>query len=222
MRSSCALATFAALMVLSGACSDLSTPADLDREQILAVRATPRVLLPGGSVVLDTLVSGPNGPLVGIESYQLSIDVPGVSVATTPSGQTLLSCVDGLVVEQAIELDLSIELPDGQVLLAQKSVAVDNRDVDNPHIGALLVNGAATEPGQVVRESLGDIAIAVESESATSVAWYTSIGEIRYYRSAETTIELAEEDVGEGWVAVVVRDDEGGVSWQSFQLEAGL
>lgn len=211
-------ASFLFLFLLGG-CSDLSTPADLDREQILAVRASPPVLLPGGNVLLDTLVAGPEGPVLGAVSWQLPHSIPGVSIAEMPTGETFLSCADGVVVDEAVLIDVAIELGDGQVLLAQKSVSIENRDAENPPIRGLRVGGNALTPDESVALGPGEIAIAVDVDPTSRVAWYTSLGEIQYYRTAETLLELQPEDTGSGWLAAVVRDEEGGVSWQSFRME---
>jgi hypothetical protein len=207
------------LLFLAGACSDLSTPADLDREQVLAVRASPPVLLPGGSVVLDTLVAGPQGPLLGSVSWQLPLAIPGVSISELPSGETLLSCADGVVVDEAVQLNIAIELGDGQVLLAQKSVSIENQAAENPMIRAIRIEGIEVAPDESVAVETGERVISVDVDAATRVAWYSSLGEIQYYRSAETILELQPEDTGGGWIAAVVRDEDGGVSWQSFRIE---
>jgi hypothetical protein len=171
--------------------------------------------------VLDTLIAGPDGPLVGTERWQLPSLIPGISLQENAAGRAILSCAEGVVAsDQSVELQLSIELADGQVLLAQKHVALEDREAANPVIAALRIGGQETEEAATVTIGAGEIEISVESEAATRVAWYTSLGEIRYYRDAETVLEVLPEDLGEGWIAAVVRDDEGGVSWRSVNLRA--
>lgn len=60
----------------------------------------------------------------------------------------------------------------------------------------------------------------VDAPDATRFAWYTNVGEIRYYRDASTRLELPVEPWQSGWLAVVVRDEFGGANWQTFHLRS--
>lgn len=67
----------------------------------------------------------------------------------------------------------------------------------------------------------------VERREAVSVTWFTTGGTFAEARGGragddpETTVEntwTAPADPGEVWLAVVLRDDRGGVDWQSYRL----
>ena len=202
------------------ACSELSTPADLDREQILAVRATPRTLVPGESVVLDALLAGPGGRFRSETTWQLASDVTGVEMETLESGELLIRADESLSTGEGFDIELQVALADGDALRARKHVEVAPTATANPVIRSVRVDGVAVENDGALTLQGKVVALAVDAEPTTTVAWYTSLGEIRYYRDANTSLEIAGEESGEGLLAVVVRDREGGVTWHICLIQS--
>jgi len=200
------------------ACSELSTPADLDREQILAVRATPPGLVPGGSVVLEPLLAGPNGRFLSTTDWEIAGDDSQLQLETLETGGLRIRADDAYPLENDVEVELRVALSDGYALRARKRVVVSQAMRSNPVIDALRVAGTPVDNNGVAVLQEDIVELAVEAPEGASIAWYTSIGEIRYYRDATTTLELTEKGPSEGWLAVVVRDGEGGANWHTCTL----
>ncbi len=219
VSTSCSGVLWCALLVLGlAACDDMSAPADLDREQVLAIRSTPKTPVAGESVVLDSLLAGPDGPFTGDTTWELAAPAPGLSIATLKDGRALITADEGFAAEAPIEVYAAIARPDGPELLALKNISVSTTAGANPQIAALNVAGMSAPENGSLTVTRGETALAGDAPADALVAWYTSIGEIQYYRDAETSIEITEDDAESGWLAVVVRDNAGGVAWHACEL----
>ncbi len=203
---------------LSTACDDMSSPADLDREQVLAIRSTPSTLVAGESVLLDSLLAGPLGPFEGEIRWEIVDAPPGLSLSQQRAGATRLIADEGFTSEGPIEVMAAIPRPDGTELLALKRISVSQRAVENPQISALQVGGTQVGECEDLTLERGVVALQVEASADARVAWYASVGEIRYYRDAETSIETTDDDPSEGWLAVVIRNSTGGVDWRACEV----
>lgn len=209
-----------ALASIHVGCSDLSTPADLDREQVLAVRATPSALVPGGSVHVELLLAGPTGESQGVSAWEVRGDLSGLEIESLDTGDLLIHARKNYGGLDPLTLDLGVTLPNGEQLWALKEVAIAAEEVENPEILGLQIDGARVVDEETVLVQGDSVPLVVDAPDATRFAWYTSVGEIRYYRDASTRLELPVEPWQSGWVAVVVRDEFGGANWQTFHLRS--
>ena len=198
-------------------CSELATPAELARPQVLGLGLEPAVLTPGSRGRLTALVAGPDGP---IESSPVwSVDA-GRATIERDQGEQWLRIAEQAE-PQVLELHADFDI-DGTTLLATRTATIGAAVVANPVIDAILADGADVDPAAGLQTELGatiELAVdaRVEPESATeSVAWYSTIGEIDIYHRAET--ELVASEGGSGWLIVVCRDGAGGIAWEIAPL----
>lgn len=219
----------AAALPVAG-CVDGAAPSLLDRDRVLAVRASPAHLAPGQVAPLDVLVGRADGGIAVIPPDRVEVEGDGAAateqmLAATEEGWTVscppeevlaeLRAAQGLSPDDPLPVPLAIQVQVGDELLtATKWVHLGSQG-GNPVIDGISLAGAAPASGGTVSIRAGEeieIAAAVtEVSGEPSFAWYSSAGEIELYRSERAT--LVADPPGEGLLAVVVRDDRGGVSW---------
>ena len=221
MKNGCIVSfvVYSAMILGLLACSDMSTPADLDREQILAVRATPRTLVPGGSVVLETLLAGPQGQFRSETVWEILGDQSQLQIETLETGDLLIRADEDYSLENEVNVELRVAISNGESLWARKSIAVSQSEGTNPNIVAMRADGTLVANDGAFFAQTTTVELVVDAPEAVTVAWYSSIGEIRYYRDATTTLEFGEDDPRNGWLAVVIRDAEGGAAWHSCAVQ---
>jgi hypothetical protein len=205
------------LAASAGACTDMSTPAELTHPQILAVRADPPVVEPGEQATLSVLVAGPDGLLQpALVHWGANVEVDGkgqarfVAPREVPAGGAL------------VRIDAAVELGDGEVLAAAKNVGVGVAlPESNPVITALLADGVAISNGAIDLVAGSAVDLEVEISPAPSeaaiYAWYSTVGEIDLYRRSPTVL-LAPEEAGSGTLIAVFRDGLG-VTWRVLAVE---
>lgn len=217
----------AAIAAAAAACTDLPTPAELARPQILAVRADPPAIPAGDRAALSILLAGPDGPISGVEvDWSLAeptADQPAIGRIERDAGAVWYVApaeVDGVALA-AVEATAYPD--DSPPLVAVKAIAVGvPQPTANPDIVELSADGAAigddadgagalaAVPGQIV-----DLDVVVDPPPGddSQVAWYASVGEFDRYRRAPTTW-TAPEEPADGDLFVVYRDGRGGVAWR--------
>jgi len=235
MTSAARLITLTVLAAAAG-CDATTGPSQLDRARVLAVQIAPPHLGPEQTALVLVLVGHSDGTVSEVEPQ--SIAVVGAPPGSPASGMVgrgadgwAVACPDSAALEQLrvqleiapgepipIPLALEVEV-DGEILTATKNVYLGSQG-DNPALAGISAAGAVDDGGVLVAEVGVEIAIAAEGtegegegegEGELSYAWFTSVGEIDLYLSAEAT--LVADEPGEGQVALVVRDDRGGVTW---------
>ena len=231
MTSAARLITVTTLVAAAG-CDATTGPSQLDRARVLAVQIAPPHLGPQQIAPVRVLAGHEDGTVSEVTPD--SIQVVGAPPGSPASGMVgrgadgwAVACPDSAALEQLrvqlevapgdpipIPLALEIEV-DGEILTATKNVYLGSRG-DNPALAGISVAGALDDGGVLLAEVGAELAIAAdgaegEGEGELSYAWFTSVGEIDLYLSEEAT--LVAEGPGEGQLALVVRDDRGGVTW---------
>ena len=212
----------AALLLSCAAC--LETPGTeppwrLDGDRVLAVRVTPPRLLPGEVGLLDVLVARAGGTT--------AVETPTGATAAFAPGDLYTAVhfnvdrwqVDGpdeprldvaraeLGLPPGAPVPLEVRLQVAGPLFAKKVVWLgDTRE--NPTASFAL--------GPALRVGLDYPLVA--DEPATSVRWYASCGRIEDHERAATRLHIEAPCTGE--VAVVIRDEAGGVAWQTLPVRA--
>jgi hypothetical protein len=215
-------------IVVLAACSGPAPPWQLAHESIIAVRATPPHILPGETSTLDVLV-GHIGSGVQIEppddnSTVLSptslLHVLSGATITAP-GQTELDQVRsdlGLGSSDPVPIEVQVEADGFQVL---KTVYVGD-SADNPALENLMVNGAVppSDPTQtIVVPSNVDVPLTGSNDdSIQSINWLTSCGTMDNYDQTNATLHVYPTDTQTGQLAIVVRDQDAGVTWQYWSI----
>lgn len=219
------------LIALAAAgCDASSGPSELDRPRVLAVQLAPPHLGPEETASVLVLVGSDDGTVS--EVGPTSIDVVGAPPGSPASGMVgrgvdgwTVACPDGAALEQLraelaiaagepipISLALEVEV-EGELLTASKYVYLGSRG-DNPALAGIDFAGEVDGEGVLVAEVGAEIAIAAggaAGEGELSYAWFTSVGEIDLYLSEEATFTA--DEAGDGQLVLVVRDDQGGVTW---------
>jgi hypothetical protein len=222
------LITMTALAAAAG-CDASSGPSQLDRARILAVKIAPPHLGPGETAPVEILIGRAGGTVAVVAPEAIALQ------GAPPEADTMLSRgAEGWAIacppepalaemrarldlepDAAIPLVLDLEVEvDGDLLTASKLVFLGSSG-DNPTLAGIRVDGAEEADDGVLVVTAGDeLAIAAdgaEGDGELGYAWFTSIGEIDLYLS-ESAVLTAEGPAG-GQLALVVRDERGGVTW---------
>ncbi|MEM9488460.1 MAG: hypothetical protein AAGC55_04920 [Myxococcota bacterium] len=209
-------------------CDDFASPAELERNQLAAIRAEPPGVMADGQSSLEVLVLGPDGAVDEVDATWSTVattpDVPAIGRVDAAADATHF-----IAPEQVDEVTIaSVEVrvaTDGDELVGVKTITV-GVPLDNPTIRAVTAAGQTVADGEQVAVGFGDemaLAVDFESQSApesedveATYAWYSTVGTIARYLDRDPVLEA--DETGTGWVYVVARDGLGGVAWQGFRL----
>lgn len=215
-----------------GCDGDLDPEWELNHDRIVAVRATPPGILAGGRAELDALIS--------IDGVGTSERVPEQAIVVSPTslasalafedGKWIVTAPDEAAIAAArVELKLKegdpVPLTIGVAFLGQKlngiKAVVLGESRTNPTLDAMMVNGAAADPAQaIVVGNLVDVPLSITAEVEDDVNWLTSCGTMHDYDLPEAYLHVEEDDSKAGELAVVRRDERGGVVWHVWTISA--
>ena len=205
-------------LALAG-CDDFDSPAELSRPQILAIQSEPASVALGGSAELTVLVADGDGPIENPEitwSLQSDFGLAPVGQVVVEGGRaTYIAPIQTTEVPTAVSLEARLE-EGGETLIGVKALLIGGPAIANPVITAITKEGTSVGDELVLAAgSETELAVAVESSLSpdATFAWYARPGTINEYRSSPTRI-LAGDELGEGWIFVVVRD-RGGIAYHS-------
>jgi hypothetical protein len=208
------------------ACTDFASPAELNKATILAVTADPPIVAPGAQASLAVAIADGGGLLEGLPvRWSLIETYRGVPAMGTLVGSTY-TAPDPVppLPENAPPIDsVRLEIDVGETTLAAIKVVpvAAIAGAANPAITALAVGDADGLAGPLTVARGATLALAVATEPAPGddarFAWYSSAGAIERYQSNPTTM-IADDEVGDGWLFVVVRDGQGGVAWRGVEV----
>ncbi len=185
----------------------------------------PFVTAPQLAIVVPPGVTDPSDLEGGA---QANVPAPLASALTFEGGQWKVTApsaaeLDQVRAELAIPagmpvpliIGLRIDLGSGP-LNALKTVQLSDATTANPVLGAVMINGEPARDGLVLPQDV-DVLMSVEGTTEDDeVFWLTSIGSLSDLDDPVATLlhEKDEEDyLLDGHIAVVVRDDKGGVTW---------
>jgi hypothetical protein len=226
------VAALALALGASGCVEDLDPPWQLDHDRIVAVRATPPAIEPGGRAELDGLIS-----LKGIGTSQ---GVPEAAIVVSPvalegavsneAGKWIVTAPSAAKLEEARgELGLMAGEPvplvvgvayHGQALFATKVVWL-GRTGANPSLDAMMIDGApADTKSEILVGKLVDVPLSISVETEDDVNWLTSCGTMHDFDLPQAYLRVELEDPDRGELAVIRRDELGGVAWRVWQIRA--
>jgi len=220
------------IAVLAAGCGvDFDEPWELDHDRIVAVRATPPRIPAGGRAELDALIS-----LKGIGTSErppeAALVVAPTSLASAlgpESGKWIVTAPDEAQLAAArTELGLAADAPVPlQVGVAYNSMQLGaiktiwlGEAADNPTLSEMTIDG---EPMEVMTElvvpRLVDVRFSIAADVEDDVNWLTSFGEMHDFDLPEAYLRVEEdEEATAGELAVVRRDDRGGVAWHVWPI----
>jgi hypothetical protein len=108
---------------------------------------------------------------------------------------------------------------DGRTFGAVKTVFL-GETATNPELTGMLINN--TEPGaELVVPKEDKVPLFVEADDQVDIVnWLTSCGEMHDFDLHKAYLKVPPETPQEGQLAVVMRDDRGGVSWRVWPIRA--
>ncbi|MGN6110549.1 MAG: hypothetical protein ACTHU0_35940 [Kofleriaceae bacterium] len=225
-----ALALFAVLA--AGCIDDLDPEWQLDHDRIIAVRATPPSIAAGERSELDALLGFKGAPTtVGVPEAALVVSPAslastlsldgGAWVVTAPDEARIAAARSELELEADAPVPLQVGVQYGNgTLLATKTVWL-GRSAGNPVLASMMIDGGPAEAqNDLVVGKLVDVPLSVEVAEKDDVNWLTSCGTMHDFDLPEAYLRVEKDDPTEGELAVIVRDENGGVAWRVWPIRA--
>jgi len=222
------LATLAGL----GACtSDVDPAWQLDHDRVIAVRATPSRIASGESAVLDALFGHKGAPPSELEPDTAEVISP-TSLAgalshgahwtiTAPGDDQLAAARSELSLDAGAPVPLRLRVRFAGTPLDGLKVVWLGEHVNNPVLDAVTIDNqnALAEPELAVAAGV-DVPLAVSFDDSFDINWLTSCGTMHDFDLARAHLRVEPADPHSGTLALVVRDDLGGVAWHLWPITA--
>ncbi len=229
------------VLALVGCGGDLDPPWQLDHDRIVAVRATPPAVVTGDTSTIDGLLAVKGGPVEERAPDVAIVASPraladalafsgGVWTITGPDEEALAAGREELGIAAGMPVPLQLGVcfagdacadQSAPQLVGLKTVTLGIAQ-ENPPMPPIEINGAAAPAPntEIVVDALGEVPLHVDAGEMNEVNWLTSAGTMHDDDLPMARITFEEEDPLEGQLALVVRDDKGGVTWQLWPLRA--
>lgn len=222
------------LIVTLAACGgDLDQPWDLDHDRIVAIRAEPPSILAGETSKIDGLLAADGAPTTETGPLQVIVVQPasladtvamdgnGDWIVTAPTADRIAAARSELGLDADTPVPLQLGVAFTTSLAGIKTVNL-GMTAPNPTLGAIEFDGAVAPPPatELVVGTLVDVPMSIEALDTDEVNWLTSCGTMHDFDLPSAYLRVEEEDPTEGELAVVLRDDRGGVTWQVWPIRA--
>jgi hypothetical protein len=221
-------------IALTGCIDAVDARWQLDHDHVIAVRATPPRILPGQRAELEALVAHdgavtaveapPNAALIDApEALSSLLRFDGTRWFVEAPGEDVLRAERariGFADNAAIPVDVYAMWPTaaGDPMYAKKTVWLGDTGA-NPGLPAPRVDGAPMSPEVIVpRET--DVYLSVDVPATWRVSWLTSCGQLFQDDVATSFLRVMPGDTDTGELAVVIRDEDGGVAWDVRPIRA--
>jgi hypothetical protein len=212
---------------LAASCVDVPQPFDLDHARIMAIKIDPPSLPPDEVAHITVLVTDSGNQPYQAPASAVRISLPaqlqsaGFAPAialgsqgwqlTSPNQATLDEVRRALGKEPGapliVPLQLEIDTADG-TLQAQKTLSLGTLSgnppqpvIDAPNIGDNLM----------LQANIKNKLTVANVQSDYSYRWFSSVGDMKGFTRHEVSVDA--KAAGNGVIAVVVRDQQGGTSW---------
>jgi hypothetical protein len=228
--------------LLVGCQTDLDEPWELAHDRIIAVRATPPRIMPGEQSTLDMLVGFEEQPVAQRPPDFAAVISPqslmnavkpdnGQWIVTAPSEEMLAAARAELMLEPGAPVPLVIGVgatwpypvmsPEPSGFGATKTVWLGDSHT-NPSLDGMLVNSAdAPEGTELVVPKDTEVPLFVEADDTIHIVnWLTSCGEMHDFDLHSAYLVVTPESEQQGELAVVYRDEKGGVTWRVWSIRA--
>jgi hypothetical protein len=221
------------LAALLAACSgDVDPPWQLDHDRIVAVRATPPRIIAGGMSTIDGLI-GTKGDKTHVAPPELATVVSPMALAGAvkpdAGGWVLQAPSDDQLAAARTELGLDAGAPvpvqigvayANQTLFATKTVVIGEAH-DNPSLENVMIDDMPAGTSELAVPSLVKVPLSLDADAAVdTIAWLTSCGTMHDFDLPQAYLKVEKDDPTTGELAVVLRDDKGGVAWSVWPIHA--
>jgi hypothetical protein len=224
--------------LLIGCNGDLDEPWQLEHDRIIAVRATPPRIMPGEQSRIDLLLGFAEMPVVERGPDFATIVAPmsladtlevGTWTVTAPSEERLAAArVElGLMPGAPVPLQVGVGVMwpyevasvDGRTFGAAKTIWLGD-SAANPELTGMMINN--TPPGdELVVPKEDKVPLFIEADDTVDIVnWLTSCGEMHDFDLHSAYLKVLPDQPQDGQLAVVRRDDRGGVSWRVWPIRA--
>ena len=222
----------ALILAITGCTDDTDPPWQLDHDRIIAIRATPPRIDSGDRAVIDGLRGAKGAPLSEGAPDQVTVLSPaslvdtvahdaGKWTITAPGAAQLAAARTELGLAAGAPVPLSIEASYG-TLRATKTVWLGATSA-NPAMAGIEIDRAAAPPEatELVIPPLVDVPMSIGlSDADYDVTWLTSCGTMHDFDLPSAYVHVKADDPMAGQLALVVRDANGGVSWEIWPIRA--
>lgn len=234
----------ALLVVALVACNaDVDPPWQLEHDRIIAVRADPPRIVAGEQARIDLLVGFETQPVTTrapdvaqVVSPMSMADTMAVDagdwIVTAPSEERIAAARAelGLLPDAPVPVRVGVAAawpnpvmsPNPAGFGAIKTVWL-GESRQNPALAGLMINGAEPplEGETIVVPKDVKVPVFVEADDSKHIVnWLTSCGEMHDYDLHSAYLTVGPDDPQEGELAVVVRDEFGGVVWRVWPIRA--
>jgi hypothetical protein len=219
------------LLALVGCTDDTDPPWQLDHDRIIAVRATPPRIAAGEQAVIDGLIGFHGAPVAEQSPEDAAVLSPaglaaalrhdgGRWVVTAPGADELAAAraALGLAADALVPLQVQVGYPGA--LRATKTVWLGGAAA-NPAMTDVEIDRAAATQAALVVAPLRDVPLSIALDDARyDVTWLSSCGTMHDFDLPTAFLRVEADDPATGQLALVVRDSDGGVSWQVWPIAA--
>jgi hypothetical protein len=223
-----------AALALAACGQDLDPEWQLDHDRIIAIRATPPSIATGETSRIDALLAVKGSTTEEREPEVATVISPqaladtllptdeGGWVVTAPGDDQLAAAREELGLDPGVPVPLQIGVAyNGMTLAGIKSVTL-GIDRANPDLPPVMIDGTIdpAPDAEIVIGKLVDVPMSVDAAETDDVSWLTSCGTMHDEDLPMAHIRVEVEDPTEGQLAVVLRDENGGVTWQVWNIRA--
>lgn len=225
------VALLAAAAAAAGCTGDIDPPWQLSHDRIIAVRAEPPGITAGQTSQIDALL-GHKGATPSVATPELAAVTSPMSLSDVLSVQngswTVTAPSDDRMAAARSELKLAAGAPvpleigvsyAGQTLIATKTVLL-GQAAANPTLNDVMINGQPP-PDQLTVGKLVKVPLSIAADDVNfDVTWLTSCGTMHDFDLPNAYLKVETDDPDTGQLGVVLRDNNGGVAWQLWPIQA--
>jgi hypothetical protein len=230
LRSGRARLAIASVFGLIACTQDVDPPWQLDHDRVIAVRFTPPRILTGEIAELAALLGRKGQPPSEVDPDTVEVDSPtslSSTLGRTSSQWTVTAPGSAQLAAARSELGLAADAPvplrvrvkfAATGLTAFKVVWLGEH-ADNPSIDPVTIDGMNGLLVTYLAVTAGvDIPLSVTFDDRYNINWLTSCGTMHDFDLARAYLRVEPEDPQSGSLAIVVRDELGGVSWRIWPI----
>ncbi len=218
---------------VSGACTgDLDPAWQLNHDRIVAVRATPPGIAPGGRSTIDALLAT-KGARTSVAAPELATVVSPMSLsdvlAPTAGAWVVTAPDEARLAAARAELELAPGAPvplqigvsyAGQTLLATKTIYL-GAAADNPTLASVMIDGKPADSSEIAVGPVVKVPLSIDADDTLfDVNWLSSCGTMHDFDLPQAYLEVEADDPQAGELAVVLRDGSGGVAWTVWPIHS--
>ena len=214
----------------------------LDHDHVIAARATPPRIRAGEATNLDALVAHEDGPVTIENPMTAELDNAPAEMARSlvhddgmwrlhaPDAEALAGARPalGLPEDAPVPVDVLMTFPNASPgsnraalppFRVKKTVWLGEPSA-NPVMPPVIVGDVPAIGDQIIVPLGVDTYLAVDVPDGIRVSWLTNVGELFQDDVARAFVRVLPDDKKSGQLVVVLRDNDGGVTWQVFAMHA--